>query len=142
MGGAVNTPSGEIVPCAALPPGIPETLQVTAVLDVFDTVAVNVAASPSSTDRLDGVTTTEIGDWPGGEGGGVGVVAPAQPARSAQSADATQIGAPRHPLGAGAPCGFPEVTVCWKQCVCQRLPGELRRGAPRRPHTSPSRLSV
>ena len=109
MGGAVNTPCGEIVPCAALPPGMPETLQVTAVLDVFDTVAANVTAFPSSTDPLDGATTIEIGGWPGGGGGGVEVVAPAHAVRSAQSAIVAQIGARLHPPGARAPRRFPEV---------------------------------
>ncbi len=96
IGEAVNTPSGEMVPSAALPPGIPETLQMTAVLDVFDTVAANATEFPNNTDALDGATLTEIGVWPGGAGGAGGggeVVAPAHPARSAQRAVVTQIGA-------------------------------------------------
>jgi hypothetical protein len=75
---------------------MPETLQVTAVLDVFDTVAANVIVFPSNTDALVGVTLTEIAGSPGGEGGGITVVAPAHPMSSAHSTAVTQIGARRH----------------------------------------------
>jgi hypothetical protein len=109
MGGAVNTPSGEIVPCTLLPPGMPETLQVTEVLEVFDTVAANAALFPSNTEALVGVTLIATGGWPGGAGGGLGVVVPAHPATNAQSAAVTQTGARRHPPCARAPNRFPEV---------------------------------
>jgi hypothetical protein len=41
--GAVYTPADVIAPTAAFPPGTPFTLQLTAVSDVFVTVAVKVA---------------------------------------------------------------------------------------------------
>jgi hypothetical protein len=67
MAGAVYRPSGEIVPRAGLPPGIPDTLQVTPVLEEFDTVAENDKVSPNKTEVLDGDTLTETG---GGLAGG------------------------------------------------------------------------
>lgn len=138
------TPSGEIVPCDALPPGIPETLQVTAVFDVFDTVAANVTAFPSSTDWLVGATLTEIGCGPGGGGGGGGVtlVAPAHPIRSAHTAAVKQMGARLHPPGARAPRRFTGVMDYQKQCLCQREPADPYRRAPRFLHRSTAQLST
>lgn len=66
-GGAVKTPLAEIVPTVLLPPGMPATLQLTAVLAVFDTIAVRVAVPPRSTGMVVGATLTETA-----RGGGVG----------------------------------------------------------------------
>ena len=67
--GAVYTPDVVIVPLDALPPATPFTLQVTLVLVVFVTVAVNVWELPSRTEPLVGVTVTLV-DEGGGRGGG------------------------------------------------------------------------
>jgi hypothetical protein len=56
--GAVYTPEAEIVPDAALPPFTPLTLQVTAVLLVLVTDALNVWLSPSKTMPFFGETLT------------------------------------------------------------------------------------
>jgi hypothetical protein len=77
MDGAVKTPSADIVPTVALPPGTPATLHVTLVSAAFDTVAENSAALPNSTGAPAGITLTDTGGGPGGGGGGD--VAPAQP---------------------------------------------------------------
>jgi hypothetical protein len=75
IAGAVYTPSGVIVPDAALPPGVPFTDQLTAVSAVFVTCAENGIAFPSITDPLFGeiVTATD------GGGGGGGKDRPAPP---------------------------------------------------------------
>jgi hypothetical protein len=70
MGGAVNTPSGEIVPTVALPPAIPATLHVTLVLVAFDTVAAKLVVLPKSTVAVAGVTLSEIAGADGGCGAG------------------------------------------------------------------------
>lgn len=58
--GAVKTPP-EIVPTALFPLGMPDTLQVTATFDAFETAAVSATESPSNTDALGGVSDTETG---------------------------------------------------------------------------------
>src|SRR2546427_11552479 len=73
LAGAVYSPEPEIVPTVALPPVTPFTCQVTAVLLVFCTTALNCCVPPAATVAKIGemVTLTEIG---------VGVVdTPAQP---------------------------------------------------------------
>ncbi|OLE14973.1 MAG: hypothetical protein AUG83_08940 [Acidobacteria bacterium 13_1_20CM_4_57_11] len=84
--GAVYTPAEVIVPSVAFPPGTPLMLQLTAVSDVFVTVAVNVTWFPNKTDAFVGFTVTAIGG--GGEGdGGEGETLPAvQPSVHAASA--------------------------------------------------------
>ncbi len=55
--GAVYEPPVDIVPTVALPPTVPLTCHVTAVLFVFTTFAVNVVDDPAATaDGPDGVT--------------------------------------------------------------------------------------
>jgi hypothetical protein len=104
IGGAVYTPSEEMTPRVALPPGMPETLQVTAVLGEFDTVAVKETALPSKTETFVGMTCTETGGVPDG-GPGLGFeTAPAHPARNAHSATIVPARAP----DAVRACGFPE----------------------------------
>ena len=56
--GAVYNPAEVIVPTVGLPPGIPATSQVTAVLVVFPTVAVNSSVPPARTDGMVGETLT------------------------------------------------------------------------------------
>jgi|SRR5215472_411134 len=62
--GAVYRPEPEIVPTAALPPVTPFTCQVTAVLLVFRTVAVNCCVPPTATvadvDEIVTLTATEV----------------------------------------------------------------------------------
>src|SRR5213080_2634849 len=71
--GAVYSPELEIVPTVALPPVTPLTCQVTAVLLVFCTVAVNCCVPPAP-------TVADIGEIVTRTGMGVRVVdAPAQP---------------------------------------------------------------
>jgi hypothetical protein len=57
VAGAVYNPAAEIVPFAVPPP----TLQVTAVFEVPDTVAVNCCVPPAVTVAVAGETATEIG---------------------------------------------------------------------------------
>jgi hypothetical protein len=76
--GAVYTPSGAMVPTAALPPGVPFTLQLTTVSVVFVTLAVNVVVFPSSTDPLFGATVTTMAGG-GGGGGSTPELAPPAP---------------------------------------------------------------
>jgi hypothetical protein len=56
--GAVYAPLLLIVPVAALPPGTPFTLQLTAVSVVFATLALKVVVFPSTTELVFGVTDT------------------------------------------------------------------------------------
>ena len=67
-------PVDVIVPIAKFPPGMPLTLQFTAVLVVFVTVAVKVVGLPSKTETLAGLTVTAMaaGGGTGGGGGGDG----------------------------------------------------------------------
>jgi hypothetical protein len=58
LAGAVYVPPAVIVPTAALPPGIPFTLQITALFVELLTVATNVCCSPNKTVAFDGVTAT------------------------------------------------------------------------------------
>jgi hypothetical protein len=81
--GAVYTPAGVMIPSVAFPPGTPFTLQLTAVSDVFVTVAVKVAWFPSTTDPFAGFTVTSIA---GGSGGGGDVPPAPQPKVHAPSA--------------------------------------------------------
>src|SRR5262249_17831563 len=76
--GAVYAPVVVIVPTAALRPGTPFTLQLTAVLAVLLTVALNLVVFPSTTELLFGVTATATEPGTGG-GGGTGVTAPPPP---------------------------------------------------------------
>ena len=76
--GAVNSPAAEIVPTVVLPPGMPAMLQVTAVLEVLETEAENVAVVPSSTDIFAGTMFTEMDDG-GGAGAGVEPATPPHP---------------------------------------------------------------
>ena len=66
------------------PPCTPLTLQLTAVSDVFATVAVKAAWAPSKTDPLAGVTVTAMDGGGGGGGGG----APDEPQPSVQAPSA------------------------------------------------------
>ena len=114
-------PSDEMTPCVTPPPGIPETLQVTAALEEFDTVAESESSFPSSTDALPGVTLTEIDGTPGGGGFEAGTEAvPAQPATVAHS---VAIEPRVRALLSVVPIRtVPEAMagVC-KQCVCHEL---------------------
>src|ERR1700731_374152 len=56
FGGAVNKPVASIVPCVASPPVTPLTCQVTAVLEVLATEAVNFWVPETGTKVLVGVT--------------------------------------------------------------------------------------
>ena len=140
MGGAVNTPSAEMVPSVALPPAITATLQVTPVLDAFETVAASARVFPSSTDALDGVTLTEIGGGVGGEGGGAGAVAPAHPASNAQSAVVRQTNRTQFlpPFGASAPSPCAGATAC-DEAMC--LPARAWKTASAGPLT-PAHLEM
>jgi hypothetical protein len=62
--GAVYRPVLEMVPAAELPPTIPSTDQVTAVFDVFSTVAENCCVAPGSRLALLGLTATDTGPVP------------------------------------------------------------------------------
>ena len=75
--GALYTPSGVIVPEVALPPGVPFTLQLTAVSAVFAMFAENGIAFPSITDPLFGEIVTVMDG--GGGGGGTDALAPPPP---------------------------------------------------------------
>ncbi len=75
--GAVYRPSVVIVPDVALPPGVPFTLQLTAVSAVFATFTENGIAFPSITDPLFGEIVTVMDG--GGGGGGTDVLAPPPP---------------------------------------------------------------
>ncbi len=75
IAGAVYRPSDVMVPDVALPPGVPFTLQLTAVSAVFATFAENGIAFPSITDPLFGKTVTVMD----GGGGGGGTDGPAPP---------------------------------------------------------------
>jgi hypothetical protein len=69
-------PETSIVPNNALPPVTPFTCQVTAVLAVPETVAVNSCVPPAGIVTVAGATTTETGEGVGvglGDGTGVGV---------------------------------------------------------------------
>jgi hypothetical protein len=57
--GAVYTPADEIVPMDVFPPAIPFTLQVTAVLGAFATVAVNACVAPAATLASTGLMNIE-----------------------------------------------------------------------------------
>jgi hypothetical protein len=59
--GAVYIPAAEIVPTVELPPVTPLTCQVTAMLDVLVTAALNAWVPPAFNDTLDGVTVTVTG---------------------------------------------------------------------------------
>lgn len=63
--GAVYRPALEMVPLAGLPPCTPSTCQVTAVFELFETVAVNCWVAPAVRAWLVGDIATEI---PGGAG--------------------------------------------------------------------------
>jgi hypothetical protein len=77
IAGAVYTPSGVIVPDVPLPPGMPFTLQLTAVSAVFATFAENDIAFPSITDPFFGEIVTVMDG--GGGGGGTDALAPPPP---------------------------------------------------------------
>ena len=77
--GALYTPSGVIVPDVALPPGVPFTLQLTAVSAVFATFAENGIVFPSITDPLFGEIVTVMDGGGGGGGGGPDALAPPPP---------------------------------------------------------------
>lgn len=70
-----------MVPTVALPPGIPFTLQVTAVFVELLTTAVNACGSPSSTEADAGVRLTVTPE--GGGGDGAGPATPPQPRKDA-----------------------------------------------------------
>jgi len=72
--GAVYTPLVVMVPSAALPPGTPFTVQLTAVSVVLLTLALNDVVFPKITDPLFGVTVTWV--CAGGGGGGAAVPPP------------------------------------------------------------------
>src|SRR5438552_4039987 len=92
--GAVYTPAEVIVPSVAFPPGTPLMLQLTAVSEVFVTMAVNVTWFPKKTDAFVGFTVTVIGG--GGEGDGgedetLPAVQPSVQAASTRSAINTSV---------------------------------------------------
>ena len=74
--GAVYTPFVAIVPVDGFPPGMPFTLQLTFVSEVFVTVAENDCELPNKTDPLIGATVTLMA---GGGGGGGDVAGPVSP---------------------------------------------------------------
>jgi len=82
--GAVKMPVDEIVPIAAVPPGMPPTLQLSAVLSVFTTLAVNGAELPSSTVAVGGAMLTETGGLDGAD------VEPTMPHPEARTARASE----------------------------------------------------
>ena len=88
-----------IIPAERLPPGIPFTLQVTAVFGVLVTVALKFCMFPNKTDPLVGVTETMMEG--GGGGGGVALEPPPQPSiqrgalRGAKNAAQARIAWPR-----------------------------------------------
>jgi hypothetical protein len=84
--GAVYMPPASIVPAAAFPPGIPFTLQVTALFAVLRTVAVNARASPSRIDAVTGSTATSI--FEGGGCDGPEPTSPPQPRNDATRSSA------------------------------------------------------
>lgn len=65
VAGAVYIPVALIVPCVESPPATPFTCHVTAVLEVFETVAVKGLVVPTWTEALVGATATVM---PGGGG--------------------------------------------------------------------------
>ena len=73
-----------MVPTVPLPPGVPATLQVTALSVVFVTVAENVAEFPNNTGMLVGAMLTEIFE---GGGGGAAGADPATPPHPIATAD-------------------------------------------------------
>jgi hypothetical protein len=78
-------PPASTVPTVAFPPGIPFTLQLTAVLAALLTVALKVCGSPSGTDALGGATVTVTA---GGGGGGPELTSPPQPRNDATRSNA------------------------------------------------------
>ena len=84
--GAVYTPAEVIVPSVAFPPGTPLMLQLTAVSDVFVTVAVDVTWFPNKTDAFVGFTVTAIGGGGEGDGGEDETLPEVQPSVHAASA--------------------------------------------------------
>ena len=85
--GAVKMPVGEMVPVADVPPGMPATLQLSAVLSVFMTLAVNGAELPSSTVAIGGAMVTEIG---GAAGAGAEPTMPQPETSAARASEAPQ----------------------------------------------------
>jgi hypothetical protein len=88
LAGAVYTPFASIIPSVAFPPGIPFTLQVTAVFTVPLTVTVNVCGSPSGTDAVAGAIATVMVE----EGGCGGPTSPLQPRNDATKSNAGRQG--------------------------------------------------
>jgi hypothetical protein len=87
--GAVKMPFVSIVPTVEFPPGIPFTLQLTAVFAVLVTVAVKDCGSPSSTDAVDGTTVTAtLEGFEGGGCDGPDPAAPTQPRKDATRSNA------------------------------------------------------
>ena len=80
--GAVYNPFEEMVPAAALPPGVPFTCQVTAVFVAPVTVAVNCVLAPGLSVAVAGVTATVIVE--------VGVLLPQDP-RNIEAASPTTV---------------------------------------------------
>ena len=74
IGGAVYIPFKSMVPTTPFPPGIPFTLQVTAVLDELLMAAAKGCSAPSSTDPAVGATVTVTS-----AGGGCGEPDPTSP---------------------------------------------------------------
>ena len=64
VAGAVYKPEGVIVPTVLLPPPTPSTVQVTAVFEVFNTVAVNCCVPLGASVTELGETATETGAVP------------------------------------------------------------------------------
>src|SRR3972149_3242875 len=118
-----------MAPHAALPPGTPETLQVTAVFDVFATVAEKEIVFPSSTLALGGEMLTVMDGGPGGCPASGAEAAPAHPARKAHTnASVAQPG--RWALARVAlQRSASESTTCEEQSACQHL---AKSGSPRR----------
>jgi hypothetical protein len=99
-----------MVPWAEPPPEGPETLQVTAVLEAFDTLAESEMSLPSSTVEFGGAILTETDEVPGGvDGLGVGAeTVAAHPVRIAHSVAPAPIRTLRPLLHVVQRCRIPE----------------------------------
>jgi len=107
--GAVYRPAAEIVPTVLLPPGTPFTAQLTAVLGVLVTLAVNCRVTPRKTEAVTGETSMVIG-----EGGGGGED-PEPPVTPHPSAPMLATSAPRRAMA-----------HCFS--IARRVPLRLRNG--------------
>ncbi len=107
MGGAVYTPSAEMVPSAMEPPEIPETLQLTEVSEALETVATNEMVLPSKTEAVGGVMLTETEGVTGGPGFGLGFVSDAAPAHPTRAVHSNAIAQSRRQSAHSSPESMP-----------------------------------